>query len=93
MKKLFFSALALVAFSSVSMANTIAIENDIKQTVIEESNSQIVAVGSPSACVQYARGVILKAADEYNLDISREGQYFNIMMEFYMAIYEDCLNN
>lgn len=30
MKKLFFSAVALVAFSSVSMANTIAVEEDKK---------------------------------------------------------------
>ena len=37
MKKLFFSAIALVAFSSVSMANTIEIE-DIKEVAIVANN-------------------------------------------------------
>ena len=35
MKKLFFSAVALVAFSSVSMANTIAEENETQTKVTE----------------------------------------------------------
>lgn len=35
MKKLFFSAVALVAFSSISMANTIAIEEDYSFSKVE----------------------------------------------------------
>lgn len=93
MKKIFFSAVALVAFSSVSMANTIAVENDIKQTVIEENLLQTVEDGRPSECVQLARGAVLQAADEYNLDISRGGRDFEVMMDMYMLIYIDCLNN
>lgn len=37
MKKLFFSAVALVAFSSVSMANTIAVEITIEENISKEN--------------------------------------------------------
>jgi len=49
--------------------------------------------GGASECAQYARGVVLNAADEYGLDISRGGAHFNLMMEFYHEIYADCYNN
>ncbi|MGR7812995.1 hypothetical protein [Lacinutrix undariae] len=49
--------------------------------------------GKASDCAQYSRNIILNAAQTYNLDISREGQHFNLMMEFYHDIYLDCLND
>jgi len=45
MKKLFFSAVALVAFSSVSMANTIAIEEENQSNFLTEVNWACVGVG------------------------------------------------
>ncbi len=82
MKKLklkMFSILAVVLFMStlVSVAPAAEYEED----------------GTPSYCAQYARNIILNAAEEYNLDISRGGAHFELMMGFYLNIYEDCLND
>tara|TARA_B110000114_G_C14790847_1_gene276719 strand:- start:103 stop:294 length:192 start_codon:yes stop_codon:yes gene_type:complete len=44
-------------------------------------------------CASYARGVIMDAAEEYNLDISSGGSHYSMMMEAYHAIYADCYYN
>jgi len=36
---------------------------------------------SPSDCVQQSRNTILRAADRYNLDISRGGEHFDLMLD------------
>jgi hypothetical protein len=100
MKKMIFSAVALVAFSISGMANEIEekkvvneekVENNIKTdiVVLEEE----IIVPPASECAQYARSVILKAAATYKIDISRESSYFGLMMEFYHEIFNDCYYN
>jgi hypothetical protein len=54
------------------------------------NNLEIIEIQS---CAQYARDIILQAAADYNLDISRGGSHFEVMMEAYHAIYADCYNN
>lgn len=59
MKKLFFSAVALVAFSSVSMANTIAVE-EVKDKLVEKIETinvlsvQDKVVANNYGCFSYA---------------------------------------
>ena len=75
--------LAMV-FATVGMANA-------NESISKEKTN--FDDGGASECAQFARGVILKAADEYNLDISRGGSHFELMMEAYHAIYLDCYTN
>jgi ketopantoate hydroxymethyltransferase len=101
-KKVFFSAVTLVAFSFAGMAN----ESEVKKVKVEDQKESVVsnkteiqehkveeAIGGASACAQLARNAVLQAANEYNLDISRGGAHFEIMMEMYNLIYEDCYYN
>ena len=81
MKNKIFSLIAVVLFS-FSLMSTSPSKSDM-----------LVDEGGASECAQYARQIILDAADTYNLDISRGGSHFNIMMEAYHAIYLDCYNN
>lgn len=95
MKNFFFSAVAMIAFMGTSMANDIA----ERQLVITDANEAAIIeiseaiLGKPSDCARKARGVILRAADEYGLDISSDGKDFDSMMEMYHLIYLDCYNN
>ncbi|WP_432672640.1 hypothetical protein [Flavobacterium sp. SM2513] len=106
MKKFMFSAIAMIAFVGSSMASDIAekevVIEDLKEVLILESSTFTVessstvleaSYGSPSACIQLARNAILSAANEYGLDISRDGAHFQIMMDMYHMIYLDCYNN
>lgn len=102
MKKVFFSAVALIAFSYAGMANEIEEKKVIvinqKELVVSnkteiQEHKVVEAIGGASACAQLARNAVLQAANEYNLDISRGGAHFDIMMEMYNLIYEDCYNN
>ena len=66
MKKLFFSAMALVAFSSISMANTIAVEVkqklEIEQTVqVEQTKDENSPRLYLSKCDQIYLSTLLKA--------------------------------
>ncbi|TDP61937.1 hypothetical protein BC748_0049 [Flavobacterium dankookense] len=62
-----------MAFSGVSMANTVEIEEKKVETIeVREKVEQVSLVGTPSACVQTARNAVLGAALTYNLDISRD---------------------
>lgn len=108
MKKLIFSLVAMIAFSSFAMANNVEKLSDSKTDKIETNvlngdnavSSKINSIdnfemffGCASSCVQYARNIILNAANTYNLNISRGGEHFGLMMEFYHEIYTDCYNN
>ncbi|WP_028889901.1 hypothetical protein [Tenacibaculum ovolyticum] len=81
MKKVILMVAMVFATSGLVNANS-SVE---KMSVIED--------GGASECAQYARGVILKASEEYNIDISRESSHFRVMMDAYHAIYLDCYNN
>jgi hypothetical protein len=63
MKKLFFSAVALVAFSSVSMANTIAVEEDNVEVIASVNcrsyassavSIETAALGRPMTRIEFA---------------------------------------
>ncbi|WP_299118787.1 hypothetical protein [uncultured Tenacibaculum sp.] len=81
MKKVILAVAMVFATSSLVNANS-SVE---KKTILED--------GGASQCAQYARGIILDAAEKNNIDISRGSSHFRIMMEAYHAIYLDCYNN
>lgn len=79
MKKLFFSAVALIAFSSVSMANTIT-----------EDDSNIVELTPPKDkhefCVNVAADVLCEI-DPYDLMTDVEAH------DMYQIAYQICMNS
>lgn len=98
----------MIAFSSFAMANNVEKSSDLNADKIENNiniSDDVVSneiknienfemfFGCASSCAQYARNIILNAANTYNLNISREGEHFGLMMEFYHEIYTDCYNN
>lgn len=62
-------------------------------TMVNANSNVEDKIENASNCASYARGIILDAAENYNLDISRGGAHFEIMMEAYHAIYADCYYN
>lgn len=60
MKKLFFTAIALIAFSGVSMANTIS-EEEVKTNEQAKTNEQVIRTNS--LCEYVAQ---LQATNTYN---------------------------
>ena len=79
MKKLFFSAVALVVFVNVSFANTIAIEEFSK-----ELNTEKVAVGPHEDCVNLAAD-FLEELDPNN-ELSNVAAYW-----YYQGYYDACM--
>ncbi|TDP61316.1 hypothetical protein [Flavobacterium dankookense] len=80
MKKLFFSAVALVAFSSVSMANTI----DIKNVCTEQKEEKIEILNTtPTECLTYKffyyNHLISQGATQQQASAGASSVYFNCM--------------
>ncbi|MEM0543035.1 hypothetical protein WFZ85_10415 [Flavobacterium sp. j3] len=66
MKKLFFSAVALVAFSFAGMANTIAVEEDSQ---VDNKKIEKIETGTP--CADGASFVLHFLMEEMNLTFSQ----------------------
>ena len=81
MKKIILSLAVVFVMSSFTTANT-----NVEKIAIED-------FGKASECVEYAKGVIFDAAEEYNLDLTRGTDDYRNMMDAYNAIYADCYNN
>jgi hypothetical protein len=82
MKKLFFSAVALVAFSSVSMGNTIAVEESSYNN--KEKEEKVLLFNSK--CMQYAADKAEAAEAQYGCMTS--AQYNN----YFWGQYNKCLD-
>ena len=66
MKKLFFSAIALVAFSGASIANTVAVEEEKEVTKVEQ-----VAIVTGTPCADGASIVLRYLMDEMSLTFAQ----------------------
>jgi hypothetical protein len=84
MKKLLFTAIAMVAFSSASMANTIAIEEVVLENNLTENEIEIAALKvGPTDCLAlkfyyYNRGIAYGLTHDQAL-AAAYAVYFNCM--------------
>ncbi|QMU65175.1 MAG: hypothetical protein GKR88_13320 [Flavobacteriaceae bacterium] len=78
-------------FLSIAFVFTAGIMMNVNSSNLKATET--IKVTEIVNCASYARGIILNAAAEYNLDISRGGAHYELMMEAYHAIYADCYYN
>jgi len=60
-------------------------------TMVNANSNVIEEDGCAGDCVRSSKAVIMRAVDEYGLDISAGGADYGMAMEAYMAIYTDCV--